>query len=397
MSRVELAENDRAGTLVELDDLKAATLAALSIVEVRPERPGVWRLLPVANTVGAVRVGDLDLVVRPKASFSSVLFMLGYAKDPGFVLGEIAGLADEGLWPAVAETLARLAERALGRGVLQGYVTREDSLAVVRGRIRMTDQIARRPGILVPLDVTYDEYQGDIAENRILRSALVRMTQVPRLPLGLHRRLGHLAARLDGVRVLVPGAPLPEWRPSRLNERYQPVLRLSELVLRHVGLSTNAGDASVAAFVVNMATVFEDFVTVALREALAHLNPGGHTESQFRTFLDTARRVPIRPDVVHTIDRIPVIVLDAKYKLGTADGRYPEADLYQVHAYCTALGLRRGWLVYAGSRAEGAAPSRHRIRNTEIDIVQWPLDVSRKPSELLRDVEQLASLALRGV
>lgn len=389
MTRVELSEWSRDGQCVLLDHETATVLGDTGLVEVCAGPDGSWRLLPLTNIVGAVRVGDLDVVVQPKARFSSVLFMLGYARDPGLRDSNIAGSADDDLWSTVAGTLARLGEEALRRGVLQGYVTRDEALMVVRGRVRVGDQIARRPGLVVPLEVRFDEFAADIAENQVLRAALHRLSHVPRVPHEVRRSLRRLAGRLDGVARLVPGAPLPVWRESRLNARYVPALRLAELVLRSVGLDTSAGRLPVASFVVNMATVFEDFVTVALREAFGR-EQGGRTDGQYRDHLDELRRVPIRPDVVHLVEGAPVAVLDAKYKLGYSTGGFPTADVYQVFAYCTALRLRRGWLVYAGSRAEGAQPQTHRVRGTDVDVVQWPLDVSAAPRDLLDQMDRLA-------
>jgi 5-methylcytosine-specific restriction enzyme subunit McrC len=254
--------------------------------------------------------------------------------------------------------------------------------------------MGRRQGLLLPIEVTYDEYAVDIAENQILRSAMRRLSQVRRLSPALSSRLGHLDARLEGTTIVMRGTPLPAWRPSRLNARYLPALRLSEVVLRNVGLSTASGAAPVASFVVDMATVFEDFVSMALAEAFGRISVG-RTRSQHRSHLDVDRLVPVVPDVVHTVDDRPVAVLDAKYKLGDASGRYPNADLYQMLAYCTVLGLDRGWLVYAGSRTEHARSVARRVRNTIIDNVEYPLDVSCSPTEMLGQVAALATYALR--
>jgi 5-methylcytosine-specific restriction enzyme subunit McrC len=393
MRRIEIAENDRAGRLEMLSQNTAAALATTRLVDVRPEGADHWRLLPLTSVVGAVRVSDVDVVVRPKAPFASVLFMLGYARDPGLAPDQFRGAVDDDPWSLVAETLARLAHAALLRGALQGYVTRDDALTVIRGRLLIADQIARHPGLLIPAEVRFDEYDVDIPENRILRTALHRVALVPRLRMDLRRRLTHLAARLQGASLLTPGVPLPAWRPTRLNERYVPALRLAQVVLRHLGLATTAGDQAVASFVVNMATVFEDFLTTALTESLAHTS-AGRTVGQFPAHLDDADRVDIRPDVVHVVDGKPLAVLDAKYKLGDDSGSYPTADLYQMHAYCTVLGLRRGFLVYAGSKAERLTVVEHRVRGAEVALVTWPLDVSVSPGQLLRGVADVARSAV---
>lgn len=67
-----------------------------------------------------------------------------------------------------------------------------------------------------------------------------------------------------------------------------------------------------------------------------------------------------------------------------------------MHAYGTVLGLVRGYLVYAGSRAEKMRPVVHRVSHMEIDIVTWPLDVAAAPSSLLQQVSEVASDAARS-
>lgn len=393
--RVVLDELDRAGQVVRLGQTIAAALAGTGLVEVRPEGGGVWRLLPCGK-VGAVSVPGLQVQVNPKekVGLSKLIFLLGYARDPGFRPEDVTGEDEPELWPALAESLARLVERALGRGVLQGYQTVEDALQTVRGRIRIGDQIARRPGQMVPLEVSFDEFTPDIAENRILRAALRRMLAVPRLAPKVRARLAHLDGRLNGVQQLHAREQIPRWLPTRLNDRYQPALRLAEVVLRNCSAEAGMGGVRVAAFVVSMWQVFEDFVTTALTEALRRYP--GHTRGQYPSWLDVPPpgkvkgEIPMRIDIVHLVGGRPVIVFDAKYKVSESSGSYPNADHYQMLAYCTALGLHRAWLVYAQG---SGGPLERRIRNTEISVVEYPLDLSASPNHLLDQVAALGHQA----
>lgn len=93
---------------------------------------------------------------------------------------DIEAEAHPDLWAALAESLARLSERALLHGVMQGYRSVDEPSRTVRGRIRIGNQPARRPVLVIPLEVSYDDYTVDTAENRILRTALRRMLAVPR-------------------------------------------------------------------------------------------------------------------------------------------------------------------------------------------------------------------------
>jgi 5-methylcytosine-specific restriction enzyme subunit McrC len=385
--RFVLAENDRTGVVAELDPVQVACLRGTGLVKARPQGPGTVRLLP-ARRVGAVHIGDVDVVVTPKVSIARLLFMLGYAANPGFRPENVDGIEDEDLWPAVAETLCRHTERALAGGVLLGYVTEEAASTVLRGRVRVGDQIARRHGIPLPLEITYDEYSVDTPENQLLRAALRRMLAVPRVSAGLRARLRHLDGRLDGVSSLIPNASLPQWRSDRLNARYHSALRLAKLVLNTSSFEVGLGGLPVAAFVVDMAVVFENFVTVALREAWAS-RPGA-TIGQYATTLDTDSVVTMNVDVVHAVDGVPQIIVDAKYKLEDKRGRYPNHDHYQMLAYCTALNVDAAWLVYASGTS---ANTPRRIRNSSITITEYPLDLDVRPQQLLGQIDHLATTA----
>ena len=107
------------------------------------------------------------------------------------------------------------------------------------------------------------------------------------------------------------------------------------------------GTVSVSGFLVSMPEVFEDFVCAGLRVVFER--HGGRGRLQWPGFLDEARVIPIRPDLVWELDGSPRMVADAKYKSEKPAG-FPQADLYQLLAYCTALDLTDGHLVYARVR-----------------------------------------------
>lgn len=387
--RVVLDELDREGRLVDLTDEEAHALAASRLVAIRPERDG-WRLLP-NGSVGTVRTSRLQVDVLPKGSvgLADVMFLLGYARDPGFRPEDVAGSVTDDLLPALAHTLLRLSRAALGPGILQGYRTVEEALPTVRGRIRLSDQLSRRPGLPLPVEVAHDEFTHDIAENQLLRTAIRRMLAVPRIADSVRRELGHLDGRLTGVHVVPLRTRRPEWSASRLNARYVPALRVAELVLDCLSVDMGADGSPMTSFVVNMAAVYEDFVTTALAEALAPYP--GTTRAQYPARLDAAELaegpgITMRVDLVHLVRKRPAVVFDAKY-IASGPRGYPNANHYQLLAYCTALDVPVGWLVYAGR----GPVQEYRIANTDITIVEYPLDLSMEPGELLQRVERLAT------
>ena len=84
---------------------------------------------------------------------------------------------------------------------------------------------------------------------------------------------------------------------------------------------------------------------------------GGRVVGQSRHYLDEAGRVVLRPDIVWRVGGKVAAVIDAKYKAEKPSG-FPNADLYQLLAYCTVLGLRVGHLVYAAGQRAASPPRR---------------------------------------
>ncbi|MFI1531129.1 McrC family protein [Streptomyces griseus] len=366
-----------------------------------PGKEGHW-VLRAGSRVGAVRLPGGQVVrIMPKTPVRRLFFLLGFSLDPARAWRDSReGTIDTGehddIVPALAHAVERQIDAALRRGVLQGYREVEESALVVRGRLREAEQIRRHFGRTPPVEIAYDAYTGDTAENRILRAAAERLLRLPGVPGPVRRRLAHQRGRLADARSLIREQELPRWQPSRLNSRYQPALRLAEAVLRGTSPEHRpAGDEplSVDGFLLDMNKLFEDFVTVALREAFREHRLTAYLQDSHH--LDTAGLVRIRPDlVVRTGDgRTPLAVIDAKYKVEKADGLH-NADLYQALAYATVLGLNKAHLVYAAGRQ---SERFHKVRGSaagrdgrEVRLYQHTLDLSGEPGQILSTLRDIA-------
>ncbi|WP_327726892.1 McrC family protein [Streptomyces sp. NBC_00487] len=371
-------------------------LAAADIVEATPDpyAPGHWSLR-AGSKVGAVAVtvpGCEPVTVRvtPKVPIVRLFFLLGYSLDPkgSWRDGEVEVAEHRDLVPALAHGVERQVDRALRQGLLQGYQATEESSLVVRGRLREAEQIRRRFGATLPVEIAYDEFTTDIAENRILRTAVERLLRLPGVPRDVRRRLLHQRARLADVTAIVRGQPVPDWLPTRLNARYHHALHLSRAVLDGISAEHSPGGLRIDGFLFDMNKLFEDFVTVALREAFRTTGSGHTARLQDPHHLDKAAAIRMKPDfVLYGPDGgPPCAVVDAKYKAEKRGG-YPDADLYQMLAYCTALGLREGHLLYAKGNAPHAA---HEVRHAGILIHQHALALDQEPAGLLTDIEAIA-------
>lgn len=372
--------------IVQLSNAEAEALDAAELAVVT-RAPGSDNWLVAAGTkVGVVRVGALQVSIRPKISIDRLVFLMGYAAKPKFWRDHSVLLDVESDLPeALAHAFARLAGRAVEQGLLQGYRTVDDNLPVLRGRIRVRDQISRRYGMGLPLEVTYDDFTVDIAENQILLATMIRLLHLKGLSATVRQRLQRLRLQLAGVTEVRRGDRVPDWQATRLNTRYHPALHLAALILAGDSFEQRGGNVEVSGFVFDMWKIYEDFVSVALREAVASF--GGSASLQHRMHLDEADQIEMRPDFLWTRQDGRRVVVDAKYKSEKPAG-FPQADLYQLLAYCTVLGLAKGHLVYAAGNERAV---QHTVRSAGVAITCHTLDLDQEPPRLLDRVAELAT------
>jgi 5-methylcytosine-specific restriction enzyme subunit McrC len=369
-------------------------LARSGVVTVRPSLflAGRWEV-SASGQVGAVRIGDLEIHIVPKLAVPRLMFLAGYAAAGATWRADDVSLTESlDLVPALAHALWRRTEQAIHQGLLPGYQLVEETTPVLRGRLLESVQLYRHLGLAFPLETTHDEFTVDIPENRILRTACERMLAVPSVDTDAQRRLRRLLREFADVTPLARGEDTPEWQPTRLNARYDSALRIAELVLRATSVEHGPGGVAVTGFLLDMPLAFEEFVTVSLREALEPAYGGRVIGQDKRWSLDEAQRVSLRPDVVWYRGGEPAAVADAKYKVEAQAG-YPNADIYQMLAYCTALRLPIGHLIYAKGAGEAV---RHDIRGAGVAVLGHALDLDSNPEGLLRQVDSLAAAIAKG-
>ena len=316
MRQIDLVEYERSEparlSVGERRSLREALIVDLTIEPVA-DVDGVYHVTP-GSTVGAVEVGGLSVLIRPKIGIPKLLSLACYAMGAYRMRPELFDFEEDPALPdALALALASHARRAFARGLLHGYRTEEEALHTVRGRIRFDEQIRRRYGVPLPVEVRYDEFTDDILENRLVRAAAARLGGMRLRSHDARRGLGWMAGILDNVSpVEFPPNRVPDVEFDRLNEHYRGVVTLSRLVLRHSAFEAGRGAVRASGFLMDMNDVFQEFVTVALREALG-VSGRVFLERSIPS-LDEAGRVHLRPDLTWWHGGECLFVGDAKYK-----------------------------------------------------------------------------------
>ena len=191
------------------------------------------------------------------------------------------------------------------------------------------------------------------------------------------------------IMAFVTAQRLAELAIDRRNIRYQPAIELASLVLDNRGVDHHHGTLSISGYLLDLATVFEDFVEAEVRRASRDY-PGA-LHAQYVGTLDQDRRVEIRPDLVWRRDGHVTAILDAKYKIAKVTRGHPNADIYQMLAYCIRHGVNAGHLIYAKGNAD---PVRYLIEQAGVTVVCHALDLSQHPRQIEAQIDSIVEEAL---
>lgn len=391
MTPLELNESSSSERRIVPDDV-ALALNQLNIATVTPAGGGGWNITNVRK-VGVVTVGDHQVIIHPKVPVARLFFLMSYSADRNFWQDSNISIGSENdLINTIAAAFLHHSFRATRQGLVRGYITKEDSLPVVRGRINIPAQIGKLGGLAFPAQVIFDEFTVDIRENQLLLTAARHLLKAPMLSARSRTGLHKLIQSFEGVSTLADEAPLTRVQTTRNNNRYREAIALAEIILKNSSLEVRLGKVTATAFIFDMWKIFEDFVTKALAQELERF--GGSVALQATgTYLDIGSTVAIRPDLLWHSSGRPVAVVDAKYKAVKSE-RYPNADLYQMLAYCLRLNLRDGHLVYA--KGEEANSGIYDIAGHPVSIRCHSIDLNQHHTVLLRQMSSVAETIAAG-
>lgn len=281
-----------------------------------------------------------------------------------------------------------------------------------RGRIDVLQHVARdRPRLRYhTLPCTYPELSVDIAENRLIATALdmaARMcAHLPRdARVALSQRIVFARGLLRGVSSWNPSEmPLQPLQYTTRNRHFRDVHDLCWLLLDNADVSLSAGrKVSFSSFVLSMPDIFERFIRTIIAR---HVGSACFPE---KSRLKFTLGIPFGHTILDGLLMLPEgrIVVECKYKtLDTSalesglSGGIIRDDLYQVVAYATQSGVDAAGacLVYPAAAPLGACAriiaETHAFRRspgTGIPVRIVAVDLRRPVEDLQKGLPGLLS------
>ncbi|HEV2072017.1 MAG TPA: hypothetical protein VGR29_00100 [Thermomicrobiales bacterium] len=347
-------------------------------------------ILNPGSTVGVIRLpSGLQLEIQPKVPLTNLLWMLAAVEDLTAIdfkqLEDSVDLKEfDQVLEIIADAFAGMVEHRLDLGLYRNYVEEEGNLTAIRGRILFAPDIEQNAVLRHRTYCQYTTYSWDLPENQVIRQ-VARQLSGWGFSSGLTGRLVALDHQMDEVHPSrLSAGDVDQFVYNRQSEDYRPIHRYCRFFLNGASLNEEAGDTAFDGFLWNMNALFEKFITTMLR---ARLEPRFRLKDQERSTLDVNRAVTIKPDLVLADGLIDILIGDTKYKkLGTDDHKH--ADLYQTLAYCTALDVRAGVLIYP--RHNIVREDRLAVRNSPVTLHETSVDLRGSITHIEHEIDELA-------
>lgn len=234
-----------------------------------------------------------------------------------------------------AAILAKGTSQQIKRGLYREYVTKNETLSVMRGKLNLTGTIRNRIQRKQKLDCEFDELSENNMFNQILKTTLHYLVRDNGVAPERKSALKKILVFFDNVDVLIPSQI--QWNRlyyQKNNKNYEMLMNICYFVLDGMLQTTENGDYKMAAFSdEHMARLYEKFILEYFRH--------------HHKYLDEARAAQVKWDLVgeqneSMIRFLPVmqtdIMLRLKEKILIIDAKYygkslqHQFDKYSLHS-----------------------------------------------------------------
>ncbi|WP_303492982.1 McrC family protein [Saccharophagus degradans] len=315
------------------------------------------------NYCGLVCLGDVTLEILPKISDTetpsesariSLIRMLKVAGLLKLHRPGSAGIAVKNcsLLDVFISDFCELVAREIARGAAKRYVTVEENLRVVRGKLKVTQQLKSNLAHKERLYCEYDELSEDNIINQSIRYALQIVSKKAIQP-AVKKHVLEQLNRFEHISPVQLSADQVENIDLNRNERrFSDILKYCELFIRTLAPTNSAGKQDVFSLLFDMNQLFEAWVCSMIRPLAHEMGLTLRTQGP-RKYLayreDIQSKVfQMKPDIT-LLDKAGQVVLiaDAKWKILADDEKklgISQADMYQLSVYgnryqCGSLAL----------------------------------------------------------
>lgn len=365
----------------ELNPEVAEKIQRTGLVEISRRVSGEF-VLKADSKIGFISAQGVQINVTPRFPVYNIFYFLGLLDELKLDREDVYVDENADFLTVLFQSFIQSVNSATRKGLISGYLNKEESLQVLKGRVDFARQFKKNPGNYFPFEVSFDDFVEDIPENQILKKALHVSLKYGLQSRNLRNQAQNILFRFKDV---LDVSAVPSWHETRLNSHYSKALRLAELILSGNGFHEEAGEIQISGFSIDMYRVFEDFVA---RQIAKRVNSGTDSISIQKSLnLDLSGIYKEKPDLIWFRDGKPYQVMDTKYKKpeGGNEQRDSLDDLRQVISYASLLGLKQAHILYGVAGNPRSIQTKHE----GITVLTHGIDLGLTPEEIQRQLDEL--------
>lgn len=250
--------------------------------------------------------------------------------------------------------------KLIKKGIKSSYVQREENLSFYKGKLLISEHLKKNLVHKEKFYVSYDEFQIDIPENRIVKATLEKLKRITSSNINskeIRQLLEYFELAKESKNYV---GDFQKIVINRQNKDYETVLEWSRVFLFNKSFSTFSGTTTARALLFSMESVYESYIAQRLKK---YFVPCGWNvslqEKRYWLFMQPNKQFGLRPDIVLTKEDRTVII-DTKWKRLYDNSRMnygiSQSDMYQMYAYSKKYNTSEIWLLY---------PLNNEMRNCE--------------------------------
>lgn len=279
-----------------------------------------------------------------KQSRELVLKMLRTLKTANFKNIHSAGLdfakihlLDIFIWMFLDEV-----DSIIKQGIKHKYIEREENLNFFKGKLLVSQNIAKNYGLKHKNYMQYDDHLPNIPENRLIKSALGYLLKTCKSSNLLKeiRKSYFIFDEVSNSLNIQLDYTLCN-KNSRIFSHYQNALEWAMVFLAGNSFTTQAGSHRVKSLLFDMNKLFESYVGSKLKSIEEYSNLIFQDSQQYLAYGVTKENKQkeyfnLKPDFIFKIkasNTTKLIIADAKWKIISEQQHLSSSDLYQMFAY----------------------------------------------------------------
>ncbi len=305
-------------------------------------------------------------MTKDKSIFiKNIYYMLSYAFQVlrQSTYDEIAAEDFDKAEDLFAAILAKGIARQLKQGLFRTYVTKNETLSVMRGKLNMPGTIRNQIQHKQKLDCEFDELSVNNRYNQILKTTIHYLLRADGVDSDRKFALKKLLVFFDEIDLLDPS--LIQWGQllyERNNKNYELLLNICYFILAGMLQTTEKGEYKMMSFSDDhMARLYEKFILEFYREHHTYLSEIKAAQIKWDIIGDESapliRFLPVmQTDIMLRLNK-KILIIDAKYYGKTLQQQYDKytlhsANVYQILSYVKNQDSQRtgdvgGLLLYA--------------------------------------------------